>query len=59
MIVWNKSRIIFLKRHQNDRQQRPPNHGSPPGVFIVNFEQITHIDLMFSLLSLNKKMSVG
>ena len=24
------------------------------GVFIVNFEQISHIDLMFTLLTLNK-----
>ena len=29
------------------------------GVFITNFEQISHLVLMFSLMTLNKKMAAG
>ena len=29
------------------------------GVFIVNFEQISHIVLLFSLLTLSKQMPAG
>ena len=32
---------------------------SHSGGFIVNFEQISHIVLMFTLLTLNKKMPAG
>ena len=30
-----------------------------PGVFIVNFEHIWHLDLVFLLLILSKKMPIG
>ena len=34
-------------------------HWRRSGVFIVNFEQILHVVLVFPLLTLNKQMLVG
>ena len=44
----------MLTRVTPEQLQRPP-----PGVFIVNFENISHLFLVFLLLTLNRKMLTG
>ena len=45
---------IFSKEKQKPEKAPEESHWSYSSVFIVNFEQISQIPLMFSLLFLNK-----
>ena len=47
--ICSKLTIKTLERHQWGR----------PDVFIVNFEHISHLVLVFLLLTLNRQMSAG
>ena len=39
--------------------KKPRTTSMTPGVFIANFEHISHLDLVFLLLILNKQMLTG
>ena len=49
--VWN---LFKLETETSER-----HHWRRSGVFILNFEQILHITLVFPLLTLNKYLSAG